>query len=42
MGQFIQDKNPEMEFMELPGIAHRAAAFYKIFNGLEKYIPFRG
>lgn len=27
-----------MEFLELPCIAHRAAVFYKIFNGLQKNI----
>ena len=37
-GQFTQDKNPVMEFLELPGIAHRAGVFYKIFNGLQKNI----
>lgn len=35
-GQFIQDKNPVMKFLELTCIAHWAAVFYKIFNGLQK------
>ena len=37
-GQFTQDKNPVTEFLELPGIAHKAAVFYKIFNRLQKNI----
>lgn len=35
-GQFIQGKNPVMEFLELPCITHRAAMFYKTFNRLQE------
>ena len=31
-GQFMQDKNPAMELLDLPWIAHRAAVFYKAFK----------
>ena len=37
-GQFIQDKIPVMEFLELPGIAHRAAMSYKFLNRLQENI----
>lgn len=37
-GQFIQGKNPVMEFLESPCIARRAAMFYKMFNRLQEEI----
>lgn len=36
--QFNQDKNPVLEFLELPRKAHSTAMFYKIFSGLQKDI----
>ena len=37
-GWFIQDKITVMEFLELPGIAHRATVFYKIFKEFKENI----
>lgn len=37
-GQFPQDKNPVVAFLEQPDTTHRAAVFYRIFNGLKENI----
>ena len=34
----MRDTNPVLEFLDLPCMAHRAARFYRIFNGLHKDI----
>ena len=37
-GRFIQDKNPVLALLDLPGTVHKAAVFYKALNGLQKNI----